>query len=237
MISLIIGQGQIGSAVKGFISQYESVYTYDIKDEHKRSIPSILDVMHVCIPYSESFVEDVKEYIKKYEPKYSIIWSTVPIGTCRAIGGVVHSPVEGVHPKLEQSIAIMTRWISANEPELAVFFTDYFSAMDLEVNVLHNTDFTEALKLLSTAEYGANLVFADYKAYVAEKIGMSYQFMKDWNEDYNKLYHQLGLSKKFQKFVLDSPAGKIGGHCIIPNAKLLNKEYHSDILDMIEGME
>jgi hypothetical protein len=228
---IIVGYGQIGQAVHEVICP--DAHTYDINQKNRKAAP--VGVMHICFPYSEDFVEQVKGYITRYEPQRIAIWSTVPIGTTDKFPQAVHTPVEGVHPNLAKSIKLMPRWIGYNRKMSGAFFEHYFKERHLQVRLVPNTRYTEALKLLSTTEYGLNIVFADYKAEVAKAIGMDYQLTKDWNKDYNQLYKELGL-KQFQKFILDPPKGKIGGHCVVPNAAILDKQFPNDLPLMIREL-
>lgn len=233
MSDIIVGYGEIGKAVAAVVGECHVV---DPAVASRIPEPKQVDVMHVCFGYYEHFVEVLKEYIEYFKPKHIVIYSTLPIGTTKEIPYAVHSPVEGKHPELEMSLRFMQRWVGYNDEEEAFFFAGYFEAFGLKVKTVENSDFTEALKLLSTTEYGVNLLFADYKARVADELGMNYQLTKDWNQDYNELYKNLGMAKRFQKFVLDAPNGKIGGHCIVPNANILNMQFPDEIVRQIGNM-
>lgn len=234
MSDIIIGLGEIGKAVFRTLNtgtRADKVYVKDLQT--KDSIPvGGVDVMHVCFPYSEDFVRAVKDYIKMYKPEHVVIWSTVPIGTTKQIPGAVHSPVEGVHPHLASSIKQMVRWIGANNKGEGEFFESYFKKLFMNTKLVDSSDFTEALKLLSTTEYGVNIEFARYKKQVADTIGMGFELTKEWNQDYNKLYHNLDIPWA-KKYVLDAPVGKKGGHCIVPNAQILHEQYPSDFTKIV----
>jgi hypothetical protein len=232
MRELVIGYGEIGKAVHAAIAPGAS--TLDLDGQ----VDGDFDVLHICFPYEDDFVAFVKAYIKDFGAKHVVIWSTVPIKTTRKVGlNVVHTPVEGKHPDLELSLRQSERWVGCNDRAEADFWQGYFNDRNVNTRFVDDTDFTEALKLLSTAEYGINLAFADYKKYVADQLGMDYNLVKEWNVEYNKLYRNLGLSKRFQKMVLDPPMGKIGGHCVVPNAKLLSSQYPDKLLDIVKDME
>ena len=235
MNSLIVGMGEIGKAVKKVITK-DKIVTYDSSegDFNKLSDP---DILHICFPYSENFIKEVNGYINTIKPWHVIIWSTLPIGTTKRINGAVHSPVEGKHPHLASSIMNSVRWIGSNDSFEGKFFKDYFADKLLKTHVVNNSDFTEALKLLSTTEYGINIEFARYKKQVADAIGMNYELTKAWNKDYNQLYKNHKMDDRFQKFVLDAPEGKIGGHCVVPNAKLLDKQYPNELVKIVKGEE
>jgi hypothetical protein len=234
MAEIICGFGEIGKAVKEAVSPDALVYDLSMTDQS----PQIdnLEIMHICFPYSDKFIQYAQGYIDQWQPEHIAIWSTVPIGVTKQVSGIaVHTPVEGKHPSLATSIRIMTRWVGCNNQEQADFFTDYFKARHFVVRSVPNSDYTEALKLLGTTEYGINLLYADYKKRVAEAIGMDYELTKRWNRDYNQLYRELGLNQ-FQKFVLDPPGGKLGGHCVRENSILLNEQYPDTLLQRINAM-
>lgn len=231
MNNLVVGMGEIGQAVAALIGDCQTI---DI--EAKPVVPGI-DVMHVCFPFSSHFVQDLQQYIKVYEPKHVIIYSTLPIATCDKVGfDVVHSPVEGKHPDLALSMRVMERWIASRSKDELNFFFTFFNDLGLNVKKITNPCFTEALKLLSTTEYGLNIAFAEYKKQIAEAIDMPYELTKEWNREYNRLYKELGMDKRFQKFVLDAPEGPIGGHCVVPNTLLLETEFPHFILKLIQGV-
>lgn len=235
MRSLIIGLGEIGKAVQEVIGNYDEVSTYDI-NLPEESISSDIDILHICFPYSEEFVQFVKEYVALFKPWHIVVWATVPIGTTKQIKGAIHSPVEGRHPELARSIKDMSRWIGANNKTEGEFFSGYFIRMYIHTRVVESSDFTEALKLLSTTEYGVNIEFARYKKQVAAGIGMDFDLTKEWNRDYNKLYHNLGMDWA-QKYVLDAPVGTKGGHCVTPNAKLLYEQFPDELVKIVGEMQ
>jgi hypothetical protein len=224
---LIIGFGQIGKAVQEAIC-FDQAKTLD--STAKDIMPGV-NVMHVCFPYSDDFISQVTDYIKRFQPEHIVIYSTVPIGTCGEIDSrVVHSPIEGNHPNLDLSIRHARRWVGYNNEEEGRFFKTYYANKGLSSKLVPSTHFTEALKLLSTTEYGLNIEFARYKKHIADELGMTFDLTKEWNLDYNKLYKNLGLGDRYQKFILDAPEGSKGGHCVTPNARLLFEQYPAEIL-------
>ncbi len=239
MNQLVIGMGQIGTAVKEVT---ESAFYYDpiFDDKKSSSYPQIdggVDVMHICFPYTKDFVTEVESYINDYDPKHVVVWATVPIGTCRRIGyKVVHSPVEGIHPNLVESIRKMKRFVGWNNGAEGRFFVNYFSALGMSTSSVSSTETTELLKLRSTAKYGVNLVWAQYEAKLCKQFGVAYTDLMAYDRAYNELYDKLGV-REVGRYVLYPPEGEIGGHCVVPNAKLLNEQFPSDLLDKIINME
>lgn len=232
MNSIVIGMGQIGTAVKAVT---ESKYSLDSATQDRVDVLGLrCEVMHVCIPYSDNFVAVVRGYCELIKPKHVAVWSTVPIGTCGSIDArIVHTPVEGRHPDLELSVRQMERWIGANDEAEGKWFAQYFHGLGLRTRAVSSSKFTEALKLISTTEYGVNIEFARYKKQIAHDLEMDYELMKQWNAEYNRLYQNLGLGDRFQKFVLDAPEGPKGGHCVTPNARLLYDQYPDEMVKTV----
>lgn len=233
MNNIIVGFGEVGQAVAEVVREYHPVTKYDTAIEHNAATPRNISVMHICFPPSETFVDDVRDYMIHYEPILTVIWSSVPIGTTKKLGpGVVHSPVEGKHPNLAMSIRVMDRWVGVNTESDGEFVTKYFEDMDIKPHVVDDSDWTEFLKLRSTSKYGINIAWTGYEKYVADDIGMDFELVKEFDKSYNRLYEALDMPQ-YKRYILDPPQGKIGGHCILPNAKILAEDYPSDLLDKI----
>lgn len=97
---IVVGaKGKIGSAIADIFDVAVRI------DVDTNDLPCSLDgyrIMHFCIPYSDSFENDVVQYIEQYEPQMAIIHTTVPVGTTRIIqkkiqGDVAHVPIHGHH--------------------------------------------------------------------------------------------------------------------------------------------
>lgn len=242
MKHLIVGNGQIGQAVHKLLSSgYENIETYDTqtdKESDKERIKTAgpIDILHVSFPYSDRFVDFVKQYIEEFEPRATVVYSTVAIGTCKQIGqNVFHSPVVGRHPDLDGGIKHGVRFIGTNQKD-AHPVDELWQSLGVKVRVVDSTDATEFIKIRSTSKFGINLVWTEYEKMIADDIGMDFALLKEFDQDYNRIYKELGMEWA-QQYILDPPQGKIGGHCVIPNAELLNQQYPSDLLEKIISMK
>lgn len=109
----VVGVGQVGSALWHILSKTYHVFPLDpglgyVGPAHP------LDHLHVCIPFSDTFVDDVMVWIAQYEPVLVIIHSTVMPGTTRIIYEAVRShqlscqvvvaPTVGEHPHLGEQL-------------------------------------------------------------------------------------------------------------------------------------
>jgi hypothetical protein len=153
------------------------------------------------------------------------VFSTTAIGTCSQLGAV-HCPIEGRHPDLAESIGATSRWLGGDDPLVRQFFDEAHVAY----RVLPKPEHTEALKLLSTTNYGVAIEYARYCKSVCDDIGMDYENVKEWTRWYNSLYAGHFGMDWAKRPVLDPPVGAIGGHCVVPNARLLDGTHPNAIV-------
>jgi hypothetical protein len=227
MNQIVIGRGQIGSALVEVLG----CASHDATDGDPQ--PNKYGVLHIAIPYTHRFTVDVAAYERWYDSYLTIIYSTVPIGTCEK-NGWVHSPIEGKHPDLAESLSIFPRFIGSSHKFRQIGAQRIWEPYT-ECILLDSADHTEFLKLRSTARYGVNLAFADYEQHVADTIGMDWAYLKMFDTEYNLLYEDMNVDWA-KRYVLDPPNGYIGGHCVVPNAKILNDQYPDDMLETVIRM-
>ena len=226
MKHLVVGYlGEVGQCIYKFLAG-EDIRGIDINIYE--TIKEKCSYMHVCIPYSETFVCHIKKYIRIYKPKYVIVYSTVLPGTCRALGkNVVHSPIEGQHPDLLGCFKTFTRLIAGNKSKKVAIF---FDKKGLSVETFNKPEVTELGKLLSTTRYGINIVFAKHQEELCNKYKVPYQnAVLDYQYMYNKGYALRGKTRYIQPMLVP-PGNIIGGHCVSPNAKLLEKISNSNLI-------
>ncbi len=227
---LIVGEGEIGSALKEVLSLRYPVQTRDSKSDLKGSF----SVLHVCYPPIKNFVEVTREYAKEYDSELVIIHGTVAVGTTAAIGkDAVHSPVRGTHPHLAEGMKTFVKYFGGPKAEEAAA---YFKNIGIPVKTFAKSETTELAKILDTSYYGWNILFAKEVKRVCEAMELDFEEVYTIpNRDYNEGYKKLGRENVVRP-VLNPVPGKIGGHCIIPNTELLddwltntlknrNKEY------------
>ncbi len=231
---LIVGNGEIGNAIfKLYNSKIYDVYVKDIKDIY---LPvDNIDVMDICIPYSENFIDIVQKYINLYSPKLTIIHSTVLPGTTKKIklSNIVYSPVIGTHPDLFNSLKTFTKFVGSNDKSSLKLVKKHFKNLKIKYRVFKNSKTVETSKILSTLYYGMCISFHNDVDILCRNNNLPFeQVMTDWNTEYNKGYGLMGKSNVIRP-VLKSPKGKIGGHCIIENAEMIKDYFNSDIIDYV----
>lgn len=219
--TLIIGLGEIGKSLGRVLGVAYHITGYDKTEEFMPE--GEFDVVNICYPYSKNFVKITKDYIKHYKPKLTIIHSTVPVGTTRKVGGsVVHSPVNGRHPNLEHGIKTFSKFIGGTRGEDSYGAEVFLKKAGIKVIHFASSEATELAKILCTTQYGWHLVFMKEVEKLCQKHNTPFHEVYNiWNLAYNEGYKQLGESQ-FNRPVLRPMKGKIGGHCVLNNCKLLD---------------
>jgi UDP-N-acetyl-D-mannosaminuronate dehydrogenase len=234
----ILGYGQIGKALYKIYKENNiipKIKDLDIKCNFKD-----LDILNVCIPFSEKFSKKIIFEIINNKPNITIIHSTVPIGTIRDIEKklnfkykIVHSPVRGNHPKLKKSIKTFLKYIGTNDINVGRLVKKHFKKIGIKSKILNSTEHTEAFKLFCTTYYGLCIVWHNEMKKICNFFDLDFDLIRDWNISYNYGYSDIKQKKYNRPILYYSKNNKIGGHCIIPNAKMLNKQFNSTLIEEI----
>ena len=215
--SLIIGYGQIGKALELVLNDYNpSVYDLEL------DIPEgEFDIIHICFPYTKDFINEVQKYQDKFKPKYTVIHSTVPVGTSRACGAI-HSPVVGIHPHLAKSIKTFTKYFGGKE---ASGVADYFRRAGCKVYLFDDQETTELAKLSQTTYYAMTIEYTKMLKRICNEKNLSFtEVYTTFVNDYNRGYEELGLPEiKIPNLV--PIMREQGGHCTIPNCDLWTNDF------------
>lgn len=132
----ILGYGIVGKALLGLYKT--SCFGYPVvKDLNQNNFDynTEMDVLNICIPYDEDFIQTVVDEIKQTKAKLTIIYSTVAPFTTKKIkkkskSSVVHSPVRGPHDVLYKSLQIFTRYIGGENLVDIKKTKDHFRFLD-----------------------------------------------------------------------------------------------------------
>ncbi len=248
-IVLVVGLGEIGSTIFTVLKQSQKFGLYGIDFNRKKMQDcgtteppndSNIDVLQVCLPAKDKikFVQIVKSYTEKYQPKLTVINSTVPIGTTMKLfkqcGGLVaHSPCRGVHKNKEYMIKEFRRWtkyVGGATPEAGKAAEEHFKLAGLKTKKLANCTDTEFAKLFETTYRTWMIVFFQKMQRLARKynivnpdLNIDFDETVDFIEDTHRQRH-------------DRPVmfpNAIGGHCLLPNSKLMLSEFEPELLKLI----
>ena len=222
----IVGHGQVGQAVAKLYSETDtskSWFSFDkilIYDPYQGMLDNIsnVDILNVCIPYTKDFVSVVSDL--PTANWYTVIHSTVPVGTTEKFGHkFLHSPVRGVHPNLYEGLKTFVKFIGGDE-QLAQAYSGHLKTLGIETHICKDAKTTELSKLADTTYYGLCIAFTSDMKKLCDEYDLDFmEVMTKYNNTYNEGYKKLGKPNVVRPVLY--PTDKIGGHCIIPNAKLL----------------
>lgn len=184
--------------------------------------------MHVCFPYSDAFIGDVRKYREELQPKHTVVHSTVPVGTC-SILVATHSPVVGLHPNLEESLMTFRKFVGGPD---ASEVAEEFRRCGMRVVVTDKSETTELLKLMCTAYYGLMVEFTKDVKRLCTKLGVPFEVWQLWNENYTEGYRTLG--HKYDRPELQPIMTEMGGHCVIPNLDLIDTRFTRFLREVVE---
>lgn len=208
----VIGLGEIGKAL-------QEILKCDGEDLKIQAPLKHYDYLHIAFPYDDYFEKEVKKYQDKFTPKFTIVHSTVPIGTCEKLNAH-HSPVRGVHPNLVDGILTFKKFLGGPQ---AFDIANELKKYRINCMCVREARHIEALKLIDTTQYGMMICINKEIYKWCQKNGVDYNIVYTLgNETYNDGYVKLFRPEVVRPH-LTYMEGQIGGHCVLPNAKILER--------------
>ncbi len=225
MIVGVIGLGEVGKAIRTLCRKKHTVYG------RNRSIDQIkgkqIDILHICFGYSDVLVPTVVKAIKELRPKLVIIDATVKPGTTQQIYKktkipIVHAPIIGKHPRLYEYLFEIPKIIGAVNEKSYRMAKKHFEELGVKTIRFNSPLESELGKLLCTTYYGWNIIFEKFVHRVCKQLGADpQQVYRQFNQIYNKGYER--TLPHVRRPILKHVPGEIGGHCVIPNALIIQK--------------
>jgi hypothetical protein len=234
---LVAGLGEVGTAMFEVLS---TEYDVDGVDPGRgiNGCSAGAKVLHVCFGHHDKFVDAVQMLQARFKPELTIVHSTVPVGTTAKIPDAVHSPIRGVHPNLAAGIRLFPKHFGGpRAKEAAAFFRD----LGIDFRTYDDSRITEALKLWDTTQYGWMIILEkEMHAWCEEIFGekaleVMDRIYRQANAEYNEVYRDLGRPEVARPMLKHQP-GPIGGHCVMPNADLLEGAPISGVLKLLNSM-
>jgi UDP-N-acetyl-D-mannosaminuronate dehydrogenase len=222
----VVGLGEIGKPLFELISKRHDAVGVDIAPiEDVKQV----DVMHVCYPFQiKDFVGETARYIKLFNPGLTIINSTVAVGTTRSVAQqtgavVVHSPVRGKHIRMQEELRSYVKFVGAAHRDAGEEAARHFSSFGLKTKVLSSPEATELAKLTETTYFGVMIAWAQELERYCDESGQNY-------EEIVSFYEEIKFFPPVKYF-----PGIIGGHCVMPNIRILRNWTQSRMLEAIEA--
>lgn len=239
---VVAGLGEIGLPILKLLSKSQNVVGYDINpklmDTKKYAKYENLDTtfLHVCIPYSDKFNYYVKSLYKKFFPKCIVIHSTISPNTTKKLQSelpipIIYSATRGIHSRMISDMKKYTKFyaLEKNAPKKKWASKTY--SYILKKCGIKSKKMSEPLTLelakivVDTSYYGWLINYAQLSNIIAIKNKIDYDEMWSFADEIHRF---LGNRPKMYP-------GFIGGHCVIPNLKLINEDPLNQI-DKINNM-
>jgi UDP-glucose 6-dehydrogenase len=223
--SLVVGVGEVGGALADVIEATFPVWRQDLEPI---DFQGPTDIMHLCIPFrsAERFEQAALEYIERFRPRLTIINSTVLPGTTRRIAQrsdrpVAFSPVRGKHANMKADLMRYVKFVGAPDAAAAQVAIEYFEELGMRTQRVRRVEALELAKLAETTYFGTLIAFAQELNRYAARIEVNYEEVIDFFQEIDFL----PARRYFPGF--------IGGHCVIPNIRLLQNLSPSPLLEAI----
>lgn len=214
MQHLVIGLGEVGKSLRSVLhcEGYDLMEHGNTKEQY--------DMLHICIPYGPEFIKAVKGYQERFKPTYTVIHSTVPIGTSQMLGAC-HSPVRGKHPNLSTSLLVFRKYVGGPQ---AWEVAKELKKFEIPAIPLPHADDTEAGKLLDLYQYAVSIMLEKEIHSFCKKYGIDFDVAyTQFNQTYNDGYRHM-REAQFVRPVLKHVEGRIGGHCVLQNMAHLDMD-------------
>src|SRR5216684_6577437 len=212
---LVVGIGEVGSALADVIERTQPVLRHDLEPQ---DFDEPIDVMHLCVPYQSQaqFESAALSYIARFKPSLTVINSTVVPGTTRAVAwksgtSVAYSPVRGKHVMMRDDLLRYVKFVASPAAEVAGCAERHFRSAGMRSRQYSTVETLELAKLAETTYFGVLIAFAQELNRLAVKVDGDYT-------EVTEFFREVEFLPRTQYF-----PGWIGGHCVIPNIKLLNE--------------
>ena len=236
---IVAGLGEVGKPLLKLLSKQDITIGFDLNSEliDKRKSEKYKNLqtsfLHIAIPMTNKFIDNVLKLEKKFKPECIVIHSTIKPGTTKKLQGklsipVIYSATRGVHKRMVRDLKRYTKFfaISKNAPRskwASLKFIKLMKKCGIKTKKMSKPETLEFAKIICDTSYLGWLVnYAQLSNTIAIQNGIDYDEMWSFSDEIHKF---LGNRPKMYP-------GYIGGHCVIPNLDLLNNETLNLISEM-----
>jgi UDP-N-acetyl-D-mannosaminuronate dehydrogenase len=222
---LVIGLGEIGRPLLELISRRYAAIGIDIEPS---PLNGACHIVHICYPFQiDDFIGETVRYMQRFQPALTIINSSVPPGTTRAVyratgAPLVYSPVRGKHARMAQDLLAYTKFVGGLLPLWSDGAAQHFASLGMRTHILPSPEAAELAKLAETTYFALLVAWAQEVERYCDVLSLDYDTVVP-------MFEEIGYLPPVRYL-----PGVIGGHCLMPNIKLLKLVFHSDLLDAIE---
>jgi len=239
---VVAGLGEIGYPLLQLVSKSSPAVGFDLNKKlvNKKKLKQLEKIdtsfLHICIPFNDKFLTNVKSLFKRFKPECIVIHSTVRPYATKNIQKkfsipIIYSATRGVHKRMLYDQKRYTKFfaIEPDAPKSKWASSTYSKMMKkcgIKIKKMSNTLTLELAKIVvDTSYYGWLITYAQLSNMIAIKHKVNYDEMWSFADEIHKI-----LGNRPKMF-----PGFIGGHCVIPNLDLISdktlnliKEINSD---------
>ncbi len=240
---IVCGLGEIGLPIYKIFSKVFPVEGYDINSNLIPKSRNNLDLhsvrfLHICIPFNKNFNHNVIKLVQKFSPESIVIHSTIKPGTTDFLQKklkipIIFSATRGVHKRMKNDLKKYTKFFAivnnnSNSRNASHNFSQLLKKSKIKSKRMSNPITLELAKIIcDTSYYGWLINYAQMSKIIAQKFNVDYDEMWSFSDE---IHEYLGNRPKMFP-------GFIGGHCVIPNLKLMNDSSLNQINDINKMFE
>ena len=175
---MVIGLGEIGKPLLEVISRHYNTVGIDIAPPAEP--PGEIDIMHVCYPFRiNDFIGETARYIHQFNPRLTVIHSTVEVGTTRAVAErtgatVFNSPVRGKHTRMAADLLHYDKFVGGIDAPSTERAVRHLESVGIKTRVLSSPEATELAKLTETTFFGLMIAWAQEVERYCDQLGLNY---------------------------------------------------------------
>ena len=227
---MVVGLGEIGLPIFKIISQATPTEGHDIKKKYDKKqyhkFPKYeTSILHVCIPFTNKFERNILNTVSKFQPSGIVIHSTIRPGTTEKLQKklkipVIYSATRGMHRQMIKDLRRYTKFFAiynwAPKHRWAQRkFANIMRNSGIKIKKMSNPLTLELAKIVcDTSYYGWLINYAQISNMIAIQNKIDYDEMWSFADEIHKF-----LGNRPKMF-----PGFIGGHCVVQNLKLIDKE-------------
>jgi UDP-N-acetyl-D-mannosaminuronate dehydrogenase len=223
-VIVVVGMGEVGQPLfhilrKTFVCVAVDIEPVEIKEP--------CDVLHICYPFQMlDFVGTTVGYVDKYNPRLTVIHSTVAPGTTRKVydampgRALVYSPVRGKHARMESDMLRYKKFVAGFDSTSVEEAQNHLRAGGFQTDTFRTPDVAELSKLLETTYFGVLIGWAQEVERLAAQQGGNFDDVVSFIKEVDFLPSHIF-------------PGVIGGHCVMPNIAILRQHFKSSFLEAV----
>ena len=227
--NVVAGLGEIGKPILQLISKSALAIGFDTngkimdKNRYEKYKNSPTLILHICIPFTKKFNDNVISLFKKFTPEIIVIHSTVSPYTTNKLQKrldipIIYSATRGVHKRMLSDLKKYSKFY-AFDPKTSggksagSQYSQLMKKCGVKTKKMTNPLTLELAKIIvDTSYYGWLINYAQLSNVIAQKNKVDFEEMWSFADEIHKF-----LGNRPKMF-----PGFIGGHCVIPNLDLIN---------------